>query len=487
MIEPRLPDSITPNKGGSRLLARIRGFRRVYSPLNVLLLFGRFLQKRAIRTLSLVAVAVWTVLYNSYDNLVELSASDAGQRMLETVLPHISSIVLTVGLLFPLGLVLIFVHNAVALNLERRARVNNLLLAGDLKKAVLVVPYLEQLWEEVYSPEVNINPSMRVRNRDEFVELAHSAILRPEPQTIQELRVGFPLLLAESWARRGLFTTEDHIADLVEFHQTLRDLRWLRYAAWQRELLNLVRGDPVPTFWHSFAIRKFKLLIGSCLQKLNQQHIDEYGRFIRAEHFIWPSDELDAALAAQFGDEVLADLKVERLRVFRLVFGNDWQTARLQIFWMFSRDYKTALRMRLEFDPWFVLRGGLEQELSNLEGEFGKRLVGKRELKKRRQLAVESRHVCAEWLTRGWLKADDRLFRRVVWVALHAKLFGAAHLDVDDELNCKMWLGELRQHMPRLNRGLRKTREIHVLAKHQMDVYSLLVWQLGEYAEAEKI
>ncbi len=474
-------------KRQSLLLARLRGFRRVYSPLNMLLLIGRFLQKRAIRTLSLVAVAVWTVLYKSYDNLVALSASAAGARLLEMVLPHIGSIALTVGLLFPLGLLLIFIHNAVAVNFERRARINNLLLAGDLKKAVLIVPYLEQLWEEVYSSERNVNPAMVVRNKVEFVTLAHSAILKPEPQTIQELRVGFPLLVAESWARRGLFTVEDHIGDLVEFHQTLRDLRWLRYAAWQRELLNLVRGDPQPAFWHSFTIRKFMLLIGGCLQRLNQRNIDEYGRFVRAEHFIWPSEELDTALAEQFGEQLLTDLQAERRRIFRLVFGNDWATARLQVFWMFCHDYKTTLRLRLEFDPWFVMRGGVEAELRGLELEFGKRLVKKREFAKRYASAKNSRHTCAEWLTQGWLKSEDRLFRRIVWVALHANLFGAGQLDVNDESACKLWLGELRQHVPRLNRGLRKAREIHVLARHQFDVYSLIVWQLGEYATTEEL
>ena len=467
------------------MLNAARVFRRVYSPLNVLLLLGRFLQKRAIRTISLTAVAVWTVLYKSADSVMSVISGSQRLALVELILPHMSTLALTLGLMFPIGLILTFVHNAIAINLERRARVNNLMLTGDFKKCVLIEPYLKQLWREVYQPEQDVNPHMLVDNEADFVRAATVAINTAQPQTVQEQRLGFPLLLAESWTRRGLFTTEDHLADLVEFHQTLRDLRWLRYAAWQRELLSLVRGDPQPPFWHSFTVRKFKLLVGGYLAKLNQADASSsnnfQGWFIRAEFFIWQHAEMEKVLVQNYGAELVAELKRERKSIFRRVFGDDKIQARQQLFWMFKRDYQSTLNLRLSFDPWYVLHGGLEDECFDVQKTYGSALIKPKKLQVLQASARESRHIQAEWLTKGWLHSEERLFRRVVWVALHANLFGAHKLKTDDEFQVRIWISNLREHLPRISRGLRKIREIHVLAKHQLDVYEAIVLEMGEY------
>lgn len=465
----------------------LRLLRRTYTPFSLLLILGKMLQKRALRTLSIAAIAMWGVILQSV-RLVEQNY--LGSDIVDRLLPHIEAALITISLLFPIGLIITGTFNLVAHRYERKARMNNLILTGDLKKKYLCRVYFELLWEHIYRKEAEINPKFaHCADRDAFITLCYNAVNTAQPQCIQELETGVPLSLVEAWSRIGVFTTDDQLGDFIAYHQILREARLLMHHPILQNLKHALKGDKNPSFWHSLTIRKVKLSIGKNLIRMNRDHQTSItGQYFRAEHFVWPSKSIDHAVQKAFpNSDSLGLLQTTRRTIFRKTYTDDWPTARRHIMRMFKQDYVAALKMRLLFDPEYVINGDAQRDLEALEE------LGHINLFKDKKIIKAQRQAQTHWLSlKQWQDSLSQAQRdalsaetlRALWIALqinHDGLRKKIHKVSYEEVL------DLLGPVTPFSRCLRKIREIHLLASFQIDMYLFLVSALGEFLEEPQL
>lgn len=465
----------------------VRLLRRTYTPFSILLILGKMLQKRALRTMSIAAIAMWGVLLQSM-RIAENSLLDSD--LADRLIPHIETALITVSLLFPIGLIITGTFNLIALRYERKARMNNLILTGDMKKTVLSRPYLSMLWQQVYGPESLINPEFyHCQDEKHFVELAHQALNTAQPQCLQEEQVGIPLSLVESWSRIGVFTTEDELGPFITHHQTLREARLLMRHPFLANFWHSVKGEKNPSFWHTLTIRKIKLSIGRHLIFMNKRHKTKItGQYFRAEHYVWPHKSIDALVEKTFpGEETILELKTARHRMFRSTFTDSWPLARRHILRMFKQDYVAAMKLRLRFDPEYVLSGDADKEIDLLESICNINVYSERKLRKAFRDAEKSHAVMHTWLNErnaDEMRNIDAETIRALWVALQVN-----HLGMKKKLH-KLSVPEVFELLGPIStysRCLRKIREIQILARYQIDVYLFLVAALGGYLTQDQV
>ena len=192
------------------------------------------------------------------------------------------------------------------------------------------------------------------RAHDEFVNLGLAALSTPLPMRVQSSTTGFHLGPVEDWYEKGFFAYEDFPAKAFSRDPLVRRVRRLvepRTRHWARRLL---AADVAPSFWYALTVRRFASLLGKSLTALNREAERQgFPDYFDAQHFLWPSDRLDALVATDFSRhryDLQRRLMALRWGLIREVFSDDEATARRHLMRMFARDYAAIVEIRLRFD-----------------------------------------------------------------------------------------------------------------------------------------
>ncbi|GJL81100.1 MAG: hypothetical protein DHS20C01_07340 [marine bacterium B5-7] len=359
---------------------------RLYSDLrrilvlteNLLFLAGRSLQRRAMR--NGVLISLWmssTIVKTNY-----LTAQTLTTDQLTTLL---------VGAFasYPAGAVLVRLANFLSRDKRHTAAGGYLHLTSHYKQSRIDI-HLHHLWHEVFchdppeslvpidtetEPSVSVAPRLPDDDQIEsyglfptqavvtekqqqrytrFLSSAHNALRSPQPMGVQAARTGIHLGPIEDWYEKGFFAYEDFPAKSFSRDPLIKRMNRMVEHPYRHKLREILAAETAPSFWYAFTVRKYTSLLGKSISQLNAR-AEAVGcpDYFDAQHFLWPSPELDAEVERRFqgsDDRLDGQLKLMRTALMRNVFSDDNKTARRHVLRMFARDYAMIFRVRIRFD-----------------------------------------------------------------------------------------------------------------------------------------
>ena len=323
-----------------------------------------------------------------------------------------------------------------------------------------------------------------------FVYTASYALQTPMPQAIQEMETGFDLSLVEEWYQRGLFVYEDFPGRLFNTDPHVREvLDHLRRPIFNR-LGRFLRSETSPSFWYAYSIRKLSVLCGKSIVRLNRQLADtpDYGYF-DAQHLLWPSEELEAAMHRQFtgrAENLYRRLLAERRSLVVQVFSRDPDIALKHILRMFRRDYRRIFRLRLAVDSDYLTTDGGEaaiEEMDTINNWLDRAVCSTRQLRRKMDRAKMLRERFDALLNQLPLPRtpDPEELR-----ALHMAWFVDLHhfrrnLESGDAATKQQSIERIMRYAPVFSRRLVSLRLHHCLLKIQIYTYWTLIGELAGY------
>ncbi|MBL7185267.1 MAG: hypothetical protein ISS70_03000 [Phycisphaerae bacterium] len=195
--------------------------------------------------------------------------------------------------------------------------------------------------------------------REGFIATAGFAIPEALPQKLQEALSGCDLSLVEDWYDGGVFTISDRkLQEQFVANKTIRAIRETIGITLSVKFSETLIGHPVP-LWHALTMKKIGTSVGTLMAKMNRKYVKPTEpEFFDAQHFLWNDEQNDLLILQGFGDrgeDVLADVRQARRRLFRDTFSNDRLSAHTQICRMFGRDFVNAMDLRLDYDIEFAV------------------------------------------------------------------------------------------------------------------------------------
>ena len=187
--------------------------------------------------------------------------------------------------------------------------------------------------------------------REMFIYTGHYALCTPLPQILQRHQVGFDISALEDWYEKGLFAYEDYPEKSFGRDPLIREIRYLTGNWFFNRMIDLITPEPVSSFWYALTARKCGVLIGKGLREMNDRIPPGYTRdYFNAQHFIWPSPEMDDAVATYFNEDMKFALIELRKNYLRDLFSSNERVARHHVFRLFARDFRKIFKLRLAFD-----------------------------------------------------------------------------------------------------------------------------------------
>ncbi len=330
------------------------------------------------------------------------------------------------------------------------------------------------------------------REHDGFIRSCLMALRSPLPMGIQSERIGFHLGPVEDWYEKGFFAYEDFPAKAFARDPLIKRTRALVDSPLRVRLRRLLASDVAPSFWYAFTVRKFASALGKAITTINEDaERSGYPDYFDAQHFIWPSEEMDEAVRRRFGpvnESLVERFFLTRRRVMREVFSDDAHTARRHLMRMFARDYAAIFEMRLKFDPAWAA-GRLDNdplsELDAIEASFSLRPLRRSRVTPRIEAAI------------AHLDALDRFMETVppgsrvdpadplTQVAAHIDYrgFRSRHLEGSDARGLAALLAvspDVTRHIGLLRELLQRVRIYHALIKIQILDYWTIIHRMAD-------
>ncbi len=365
---------------------------------NLLYLAGRSLQRRAVRNGLLVSIAMSsTIIKTNYVNAQTLTPE------------QLTALILGAFASYPAGALLVRLANFMTRDNLEAAAGGYLHLTSHYKQS-RVREHLHYLWHEVFRYETldgeagsgDAGTASRPADgpghmlfqdhllvhddertgHDGFIAAATRALASPAPMGLQSARAGVHLGPVEDWYEKGFFAYEDFPAKAFSRDPLIKRMRRFARPGMQNSLQRVLGSEMGPSFWYAFTVRKFGTGLGKAIIALNREsEAAGLPDYFDAQHFIWPSAELDVEVSSRFADsrpELAARFTERRRQLFRKVFSDDPETARRHVMRMFHRDYAWVFRLRLEFDGEFAagrLHAKPTTEVVDIERWFSIKLV----------------------------------------------------------------------------------------------------------------
>ncbi len=386
---------------------------------DLIFLAGRSLQRRALRNGILVAIAYGSTLFG-------IKAAGSEQLTEEQIL----GLLVAAFASYPAGTVLIRIANFLTRGNLNAAAAGHLHLTSHYKQSRMA-EHLGRLWDNVFRYESSISrdihdiinaraalkftetavqdtllslpkalrDTLQLRTtedeqalcqriltgyshdpdieatREMFIYTGHYALCTPLPQILQRHQVGFDISVLEDWYEKGLFAYEDYPDKAFGRDPLIREIRYLTGNWLWNRISELITPEPVSSFWYALTARKCGVLIGKGLREMNSRIPRGYARdYFNAQHFIWPSPEMDNAVAAYFDDNMKARLIELRRDYLRSLFSADDDVARRHVFQLFARDFRKIFKLRLAFDVEYtagLLKTTPQQDIDNISNGFG--------------------------------------------------------------------------------------------------------------------
>lgn len=262
--------------------------------------------------------------------------------------------------------------------------------------------------------------------RELFVLSGIYALRSPMPQVVQERQVGFDISIMEDWYEKGLFTYEDFPGKAFARDPLIRRLQDHVTNPWLNRLLRWISPEAAPSFWFAFTVRKLGVLIGKAIAEINRvPTASSANGYFNAQHFLWPSADVDEEVLTHFGDrgaEFLEHLIRLRRRVMHSLFSSDLATAKQHVLRMFVADYRRILKLRLRYDVEYaagLLPDKPEDELRELEASYGRPGITKRRLQSLMGSARDSIRAFDALFAAGGEQPGSEEWRRAARIAYH--------------------------------------------------------------------
>jgi hypothetical protein len=253
------------------------------------------------------------------------------------------------------GLTLKLIPTILASRKLKVAQANDLNLMEDYRKSRQEA-HLEQLWQRIFRHEPALEGELASAGDDDetpretFLRLAHYALDHPLPQVRQRYHVGLDLRYFEDWRDGAFFDrTDDKLAQQFDGDAVLAGVK--REAALglarrlRRALDRLGRR-----FWFTLTTRAVSLAIADALSKLNRRYDTD---MFNSQVLLWPGEE-DQPWLGDLENGRQSVLEYRR-RLLTRVFGPGRPRAAVMILRLFAPDLLAATRLRLCYDPDYLM------------------------------------------------------------------------------------------------------------------------------------
>jgi hypothetical protein len=213
--------------------------------------------------------------------------------------------------------------------------------------------------------------------------------------------------------------------------------------------------------------------------------------YFDAQHFIWPSPQLDALVARDFDHrrhDLQGRLMALRWGLIREVFSDDGITARRHLMRMFARDYALIFELRLKLDgSWSAgrLNDSPDRELDAVERTFQLCPIGRKRVSTSVREATNRLDELDRLLQAAGIDDEDRELKALLEVAAHIDYrgFRARIVESGDPAALGRLLestSDFGKDIGLLRELLRRVRVYHALIKMQVIDYWSIIRQIGE-------
>ncbi len=336
-------------------MAKLKDYRRVVGLMQLVYLGGCWLKRQGVRYTGIaVFIAVCVVAIDVFGDRFfgfKIPITKLGVALVPAIVAMLT---------FGMGNTLTGISNLFSAERLLMADANSLNLMEDRKKSDMAW-HLEVLWERVFCYEVSMRISLKeddshlhVYDKESFINTASMALKDAQHQKLQQVQCGFDFSLVEDWYDGAFFSKGDcKLKQQYAANSAIRGVRIKVGIPLAVKVKEALSGHPVP-LWYNLTMNKIGMGVGSLIYKLNKRHV---GRnepdYFDAQDILWKDLQIDQLCREHFkdkGDEVLADLQESRCKMIRRIFSETTQEAHNQIFWMFGRDFRRAMTLRLSYD-----------------------------------------------------------------------------------------------------------------------------------------
>ncbi len=493
---------------------------------NLLYLAGKSLQRRAMRNGVLISVAFSSTIIRTN----QLAAEKLSNEQLTTLL-------LVAFASYPAGTLLVRIANLLTRDNLDAAAGGHLYLTSHFKKSRMRI-HLNYLWYEVFRFEprdapmmlqrdvrdYNYNSAVKERGRGRwseqtpgevdsevagclfptciadseqeqsdlrrFTETGLYALASPLPMGVQSARIGIHLGPIEDWYEKGFFSYEDFPAKSFSRDPLIKRTQRLIEPAVFNHARRLLSPETAPSFWYALTVRKFGAQLGKAITALNRDsEATGFPDYFDAQHFIWPSQELDKVVDNRFrnfGQHLPESMRRLRRDLMHGVFSADTHTARRHVMRMFARDYAWIFKLRLRFDATYAahrLTHTPINELKHIQQTFSLTPVKLPYVKKLSTLAEDRLSRLDRRLGYTRDSAPDTVVYQMMQVAVHIDYKGFRTHYLEESAGKLESLLQDSRHAADLGlllELLHRVRIYHILIKMQILDYWTIVQKIGQ-------
>ncbi|MCF7958742.1 MAG: hypothetical protein K9M57_09875 [Phycisphaerae bacterium] len=471
-------------------MAKLRDYRRVVGVMQLVYLAGCWLKRQAMRYTGVaVFIACCAMAIDLFGK--EFFGHDLPITKLNAAL--IPMVVAT--LTFGMGNTLTGISNLFSSERLLMADANSLNLMEDRKK-VDMAWHLAVLWERVFCYEVALeqttqgNTRMQVHDKASFMATASGALKEACHQKLQQVQCGYDFSLVEDWYDGAFFTRGDcKLKEQYAANSAIRGARLKVGIPWNVKLQEALSGHPSP-LWHNLTMKKIGMSVGSMIFRLNKRHVAKNEPdYFNAQDILWKDSQIDSLVRAHFnekGGEVLADLQTSRRKMIRRIFSETTRESHHQVFWMFGRDFKRAMALRLAYDIEFAAGELNDQPMADIAEMV--HIMGCKvfSVNKANRMIENARRNIGQF--NAFLEchmaglSEDPVMLRTAKTGYGLNRFGIQMLVQDHPGKAvRLFHDHILKAEPRYTRRLVMLRQHYALARIQLISYVRLVDDLGEY------
>ncbi|MEM7625393.1 MAG: hypothetical protein AAF333_07180 [Planctomycetota bacterium] len=183
------------------------------------------------------------------------------------------------------------------------------------------------------------------------------AVRAPLPRSVLRRRLRYDLSKVSHWYDGAPFHhTDTKLEEQFEAGDALGDAQKMAGMGWWHTV-RTSRIRSTQALWLRFITRAIQIRVAQACRKLDEDYPDF--DFL-PDHFLWPNDQAEAALAERLGPAALEAMVDTRRRVFQRVLNREPELAKNLMKKAVYPNFALATELRRRFDPEYVL-GDLAQ------------------------------------------------------------------------------------------------------------------------------
>jgi len=283
------------------------------------------------------------------------------------------------------------------------------------------------------------------------------AVRAPLPRSVLRRRLRYDFSKVNDWYDGAPFHhTDTKLEEQFQAGDALGDAQKMAGMGFF-DSLRTARLRSTQAVWMRFITRAIQIRVAQACRNLDE---DYPGFDFLPDHFLWPNDYAEAALADRLGEAALAEMIDTRRQVFQRVFNREPELAKNLMKKAVYPNFELATELRRRFDPQYVT-GELEQSWADDLNRFGRAIPAGSRWQRRVQQSVEhTKQTMAAMDAEPLASALEGLApqeRRAVGVAIHCGQDAS--------------ISAVLPEAARINRLLLSVRVYHTLARLELIDY----------------